>query len=190
MIFQILETFTLASGLVYIFLQIKQNRWMWPIDILCCLAAVVVFAHQCLWASMGLNVYYLVMGIIGWFSWKKDVQKTGEKGIRIRKMSVATLIGSVFAFAASLALLFWALKITGDPSPFMDALVGASGIVGTVFLVRTYLENWYVWIVSDTISAVLCLIQGLYFMAVLYLLYTVMAVVGLLEWRRSGKYIS
>lgn len=189
MIFQILETFTLVSGLVYIFLQVRQNRWMWPIDVLCCFAAIVVFAHQSLWASMGLNIYYLVMGIAGWFSWKRDAKKTGENGIRIRQMSAMARIGSLLGFVASFVLLYWALKVTADPSPFADALVGASGIVGTVLLVRSYLENWYVWLFSDTLSLLLCFMQGLYFMAILYLVYTAMAVVGLLEWRRDGKYI-
>ena len=45
-VFSVLELVTLFAGLIYIFLQVKQNIWMWPVDILCCAAAIAVFFHQ------------------------------------------------------------------------------------------------------------------------------------------------
>ena len=38
---EILEIFTLVSGLVYVWLQVKQSNWMWFVDVLCCAAAAV-----------------------------------------------------------------------------------------------------------------------------------------------------
>lgn len=164
---------------------------MWPIDIIACLATTIVFAHQNLWASMGLNVYYLVMGVVGVIAWQKDKKAMdgADSNIRVRRMSRRVYAWSGLAFVAMGLALYFILKITHDPSPVVDALVGASGVVGTVWLVRCYLENWILWIISDLISVLLCLSQGLYLMAALYLVYTLMAIVGLRNWRKQAVYI-
>lgn len=189
MIFEILEQFSLVAGLVYIWLQVKQSRWMWPVDILVCIATICVFAHQALWASMGLNVYYLIMGCVGIAAWKKDEAKAEEGALRLRRLTAKTAAVSAVAFVAVTIGLFFLLNALNDPSPVFDALVGGSGIVGTVWLVRCYLGNWWIWIASDTLSVVMCLMQGLYGMAALYAVYTIMAVVGYIQWKRDGQYL-
>ncbi len=188
-VFSVLESVTLFAGLIYVFLQVKQNIWMWPVDILCCAAAIAVFCHQQLWASMALNAYYLVMGFIGLATWKKDAGHFEEQFIRLRRLSVKTAVVSLAGFLVSGVILHYVLSLTGDSSPVMDAFIGASGVVGTVWLVRSYPQNWYIWIVSDIFSTILCFSQGLHLMAVLYLVYTAVAVVGCREWKSKGRYI-
>ena len=189
MVFSVLESLSLVFGLAYVLLQVKQSRWMWPVDILCCIATVIVFAHQRLWASMGLNVYYLIMGFVGMAAWKKDAQKVENEQMRLRRMSRKTLAVSLTAMVVSGIGLYCVLKLTGDASPAVDAIVGASGIVGTVWLVRTYLENWIVWLFSDIVSTLLCLSQELYGLMALYLVYTITAIIGWREWKSKAVYI-
>lgn len=189
MLFSILENVALVLGLVYIILQVKQNKWMWPVDILCCIATICVFVHQSLWASAGLNLYYLVMGFVGLAAWTKDEKSSDEDGIRIRAMSLKTVFCSIVLFALCWAGLYMLLKASGDPAPLCDAFVGSSGVIGTYWLVKCYVENWLLWIASDLASMALCLTQGLYGLALLYTVYTVVAVVGFIKWRRNGKYI-
>ena len=183
--FSILETFSLVSGIFFIFLQVKQVSWMWHINNLCCLAALVVFAHQRLWASMGLNVYYIVVGLIGIISWKKA--KSQSSDILVRKMNGKVCGLSIIAFLVGALALFYILKTTGDPAPIADALVGASGAVGMVWLLRCYIQNWGAWLFSDVISLFLCLSSGLYSLAALYLAYIVVAIIGWREWHLKGK---
>lgn len=188
MIFQILENAALFLGLVYVWLQVKQNRWMWPVDIFCCAALIAVFAQQRLWASMALNAYYLIMGVIGILEWNKAEVKSSE-GVKIRKMSKKTALLSLLAFVPTLALLFFLLRAASDPYPLTDAFIGASGVIGTIWLVRLHLENWIIWLISDIVSTILCLVSGLYPMAVLYLVYTLMSIVGWRQWKKEGRYI-
>ncbi len=182
--FSILESFSFVAGIFFIFLQVKQVSWMWHINNLCCFAALVVFAHQQLWASMGLNIYYIVVGVIGVIAWKKE--KAESKAILVRKMNGITWVLSVLAFLVGFGVLFYILKITHDPAPVADALVGASGAVGMVWLLRCYIQNWAAWLFSDVISLYLCLSSGLYFMSALYLAYIIVAIVGWREWRVKG----
>jgi nicotinamide mononucleotide transporter len=74
---------------------------------------------------------------------------------------------------------------TDSPLPYWDALTTAGSIVATWMLTRKILEHWIVWVFVDLVSMGLYLYRGLYPTAFLFLVYTIMAVVGYLEWRRS-----
>ena len=62
-------------------------------------------------------------------------------------------------------------------------------IIATVWLVKSYLQQWLVWIVADLLSTALCLTQGMYWMAALYAFYTLSAVYGYIHWKRRGVYV-
>ena len=70
-----MEIFTLVTGVIYIILEIRQKNLMWAIGVLTSVAAMVVFFRQGLYASFGLNTYYLVMSFIGLWQWNKDKRK-------------------------------------------------------------------------------------------------------------------
>ena len=59
-----MEIFTLVTGVIYIILEIRQKNLMWVVGILTSLAAMWVFFRQGLYASFGLNTYYLVTSVI------------------------------------------------------------------------------------------------------------------------------
>jgi nicotinamide mononucleotide transporter len=51
-------------------------------------------------------------------------------------------------------------------------------------MTRRLIENWYWWIVVNTISIPLYVLKGLYLTAGLYTLFLVLAVAGFVEWRK------
>jgi nicotinamide mononucleotide transporter len=75
-------------------------------------------------------------------------------------------------------------RFTDSTIPKADSLVGALGIVGTWMLARKLIENWYVWIVADGLCVWLYVYKGLYPTAILYVIYTLMSVVGYFEWKK------
>jgi nicotinamide mononucleotide transporter len=52
-------------------------------------------------------------------------------------------------------------------------------------LARKLIENWLVWIVADGIATGLFIYKGLYPTSILFFIYTVMAVVGYLQWKKQ-----
>ena len=60
-----LEIFSLVTGLIFLILEIRQKNAMWVIGILTGAACAFSFAVQHVWASMGLNIYYLAVSVIG-----------------------------------------------------------------------------------------------------------------------------
>jgi len=53
------EIFGVIAGLVYIFLSIKENIWLWPVGVITSAVYIYVFFISKFYADMGLQVYYL-----------------------------------------------------------------------------------------------------------------------------------
>jgi nicotinamide mononucleotide transporter len=54
-------------------------------------------------------------------------------------------------------------------------------------MTRKYLENWHVWITADVLFIGLYLSRALYLTAVLYVIFLLMCLVGLKQWRASMR---
>lgn len=177
---------TLLS-IAYLVLSIKQNIWLWPLGIISAALYVVVFFQAKFYADMGLNIYYFFISIYGWIAWAKTRKLTGEK------MPVRKLRGKLAILAAAAFVLFFISiglildHLTDSPLPYWDALTTSASIVATWMLTRKYIEHWILWVAIDLLSMGLYIYRGLYPTTVLFLVYTVMAVVGYLQWKRELK---
>lgn len=187
-----LEIFTLVTGLLFLVLEIRQSNWMWAVQILTGTTSVILFYKQGLYASMALNVYYIAAAVWGVISWRRD-SASGEiasGSIHLRKVTVKVIVVSVFLQIVGTALLLWGLKSLGDPMSGLDAGITVLSLIATWWLVRTYKEQWLLWILADLLYVVMCYAQGMYFMSGLYAFYTLSAVYGFIHWRKNGKFIA
>lgn len=187
-----LEIFTLVTGLLFLVLEIRQSNWMWAVQMLTGIASVILFFRQGLYASMALNLYYLGSAVWGIISWRKDEGTAGDasSAIHLRKISVGTVALSLVLQVVGTAALLWALKALNDPMSGLDAGITVLSLIATWWLVRTYKEQWILWIVADLLYVVMCCSQEMFFMAGLYAFYTISAVYGFFHWTRNGKYIA
>ena len=189
------EIFTLVTGLIYIVLEILQNRWMWVVGVLTGVAAVVVFAREALWASTGLNAYYVAISFWGLYASARDEKKldasaeAAADALHLRPMTLRTLLLSAFLLVAGTAALVLLLRVLGDPMSTLDAAVAVLSAIATWWLSRSHISQWWLWIAADLCSTLLCLSQGLYWMTALYAFYTLSAGFGYIHWRRHGVYI-
>jgi nicotinamide mononucleotide transporter len=66
-----IEFFGAITGIIYVFLEIRQNIWLWPVGIVTSAVYIWVFFTGKLYADMSLQVYYLVISCLGWYWWVK-----------------------------------------------------------------------------------------------------------------------
>lgn len=184
-----MEIFALVSGILFLILEIRQHNLMWLLQAISGVASVIVFCRQGLYASMGLNVYYVAMAIWGYVQWKADSGSVDSGAVHLRKLSGAVVALSVIAQAVGTVLFIYVLRLLGDPMSGLDAGVTVLSIVATWWLVRSYKEQWILWILADVLTAVMCASQSLWWMCALYAFYTVSAVYGFFYWRRRGEYV-
>jgi nicotinamide mononucleotide transporter len=173
-------------GIAYIFFSIRQSILTWPVGLLTSVLYVWVFLVSKLYADMGLQLYYVVISIYGWYEWLKGKQSSGNEILKVsrlsRKLSLILLLVSLLIF-----VLIWFIleNYTDSPVPLADALATSLSIVATWMLARKILEQWLVWIFVDAFSIGLFLYKGLLPTVVLFIVYTIMAVVGYIEWKKD-----
>lgn len=189
-----MQIFTLVTGVIYIVLEIRQKNLMWAVGVLTAAAAMWVFFREGLYASFGLNAYYFAVSFWGLRQWRQTkmrVQESvGEAEDRICLNRLTLPVAATAAVAAVLgtAGLAVVMERFENPMSYTDSAVAVLSAIATWWLGRSYLEQWYIWIAADCVLAVMCAMQGLWWMSGLYFLYTVAAVYGLVHWKRYGKY--
>ena len=184
-----MQIFTLVTGVIYIILEIRQKNFMWVIGILTSLASMWIFFRQGLYASFALNCYYLITAVIGIVEWKKAGEKVSESSIHLKKLSIKTItISAVIAVAGTFAVA-QLMKMIENPMSYMDSSITVISAIGTWWLVKSYKEQWYLWIVANLLTSIMCASQGLWWMTILYCFYTLSSGYGLYHWSKNGEYI-
>jgi len=172
-------------GIIYIFFSIRQSILTWPVGLLTSLLYVWVFFVSKLYADMGLQMYYVVISIYGWYEWLRGNQTNHSEPIRISRLSLKLgAILSVISLVIFFLIWFVLKNYTDSTVPIADSLATALSIVATWMLARKILEHWLVWIFVDAFSAGLFWYKDLLPTVFLFVVYTVMAYIGYCEWKK------
>ncbi|MEQ1822573.1 MAG: nicotinamide riboside transporter PnuC [Fimbriimonadaceae bacterium] len=177
-----LEAFGFITGVACVYLAAREHIANWPIGLLNSGAYVFIFFRDKLFADAGLQVVYVVLGVLGWYWWLKGGQDRTEAKIAATPLSQWLPIGLIAIVSTILMTKY--LASIGDAAPFLDALTTVTSLVAQYLLTRKYIENWIVWILVDVIYVPLYLWKGLYLTGVLYAIFTIIAYLGLMEWNR------
>ena len=186
-----LEATGLISGLLCVWLLIRENIWTFPIGLVYAVVSVAVFGRQRLYADVLLSGYYVVMNAYGWDYWLCGGERSvGEAlpvtytPVRIRSwLAVITGIASVamgYAFDA----------YTDADLPYWDSATTCMSFAAMWMTARKYIENWVVWLLVDIIAAAVYLVKGIELYAVLYGVYLIMAFMGWRAWHKHLKPVS
>ncbi|MDD2437976.1 MAG: nicotinamide riboside transporter PnuC [Massilibacteroides sp.] len=191
-----LEYLGVITGLLYLWLEIKQHKTMWIVGFISSLAYVFIFFFSKFYAVMGLNLYYVLMSVYGFILWSRKKKTTneedivGEPDVSIIYHSLKWAVGlaCLLAISALWAAIYFVLyDYTDSPVATGDAFVTALSIVGTWLLARQILEHWYCWIVVNGVSVFLYYSQELYPTMFLYICYTLLSIYGIYNWKKNGQ---
>ncbi len=181
-----LEIFGTITGLLYLFLSIKQNILLWPLGIATSLAYIIVFYNSKFYADMSLQVYYVAISIFGWYLWVFGKRPKGSYSLPVKRLSKTLMVILLInSFVLFLVIAFLLIEYTDSPLPYWDSFTTALSIVATWMLAKKIIEHWLIWIVVDFISLGLYIYKDLIITAFLFFVYAVMAYVGYVEWRKT-----
>jgi nicotinamide mononucleotide transporter len=179
-----LSAFVLAALTVY--LNIRQNHWAWLFAIVSSATYAVVFYGARLYGDMALQVVFIAVSTWGWYQWLFGGEQ--HTPLMVSWLDRRGWSACLLAWAAGFALLAWFLRsYTNTDVPNIDAFLTAGSLVGQVLVARKKIENWMVWIVVDVLYVGLYVYKSLMLTAILYFVFIIMAVVGLVAWRRSAR---
>ncbi len=175
-------------GLLYILFSIKQNIWCWPIGFITSALYIYVFFVSKFYADMGLQVYYLIISLYGWYHWMFGAKSKKQDDLKIIKVGLSTgIILLLINAVIFLFIVYVLINYTDSEIPYWDAFTTSASFVATWMLARKMIENWIVWIIVDSVSLGLYIYKGLYPTVVLFVVYTILAILGYLEWKKAIK---
>ena len=180
-----IEIIATVTGLIYLYYSIKGDKRLWVYGLITSSLYVYVCFSAGIYADMGINIYYVVVSIYGWIHWTLYGQDNrNEIPITRLKFSEFVLIGLI-TIVLYAAIAFILIKFTDSTIPYWDAFTTAASITATWMLARKILEHWLIWILVDAISIGLYIYKDLYPTTLLFLVYTVMAVIGFIQWKKQ-----
>jgi nicotinamide mononucleotide transporter len=181
-----LEPVAVATGIISVYLSVKQKIWSWPTALVNVALYFVVFREQRLYADMGLQVIYFVLSLYGWYEWLYGGENRTElKVSRADPRMAITLTAIAVVGVAVLGTLF--ARFTDASLPYVDSATATTSLVAQWMMTRKVLENWAVWIAVDVVYIGMFIYKHLYLTSGLYAGFLVLAVMGHLQWLRSFK---
>ncbi|MES2709675.1 MAG: nicotinamide riboside transporter PnuC [Verrucomicrobiota bacterium] len=171
-----------ATGAVCVWLVARQNMWNWPVGLANNVVFAVLFERARLFADMGLQGVYFLLGLWGWWQWLRGGKNHSRLPVsRTRRVEWAGI--AVFIVFGTWGLLEILIRVKGA-APFWDSLTTIICLAAQYLLCLKRFENWWLWIAADIIYVPLYLHRDLPLTALLYTGFIVLCVTGILSWRK------
>jgi nicotinamide mononucleotide transporter len=179
-----MEIIGVVFGLLSVYFSVKQNIWTWPTGIVSVSAFGFLFFSIKLYADMCLQLFFLWSCIQGWYFWLKGGENRTE--LKISLLTHKQQIQIVFAVAVCVGLIGYLFsRFTDAALPYLDSTASGMSVVAQLLMMRKKLQHWYLWIVVDVLSIGIYIYKDILLTAGLYLVFLLLCIKGLREWRRE-----
>ena len=186
-----LEAIAVVMGIVSVYFSRKENILVYPTGLINTTIYIWLSYSGQLFGEATVNLYYTIMSIYGWLLWTKR-KEDRELAVHVeysdRKMWIQQLGFFAFFYLVIFAALYY-LKKEFAPGviPAADAFASATAFTGMWLMTRKKVESWWWWIATNITSIPLYFVKGYVFTSVYYLVLLVMAISGLIEWRKRAE---
>ena len=181
----ILELVAVFFGLASVWFAKKDNILVFPTGLISTfIYAYLLWKWELLGDSM-INGYYFIMSVYGWYHWtrkKGDVVAFPISTVTKSEKKIAVVI-----FVLTLVFVFLVYQYFDkfkDWYNYVDTFLTALFFVGMWLMAKRKIENWIFWIIGDFISIPLYFCKGYTFTSLQYLIFTILAIFGYLEWKK------
>ncbi|MDO4729188.1 MAG: nicotinamide riboside transporter PnuC [Bacteroidota bacterium] len=183
----ILELTAVVFSIISVVYSKKNNIKVYPYGIVSVLIYLYLFYKWELLGELLIYIYYLMMSVYGWVLWGNN--KKGNY-LKISKLNKKDVVGAVAVLTMSLLLVITVYYKTDKLKEWwatVDIVTSSIFFVGMFLLAKRKLEHWLVLLAGNILCVPMFYHKGYAFTAILYLMYTIIAIVGYLEWKKVYK---
>lgn len=162
-----------SNAWIFSFISIGLNSWL--------------YWKSGIYADMGLESFYLVTSLYGYYRWKTTQKplNDNQEHNRIKKLTIKKycyLLGGVLL----LFLFFRTLlqKILHSDVANLDALTTCLSLAAQWLMCHKVIGTWILWGITDALFAILYLQKGLPFHVILMVFYLGLAITGYITWMK------
>ena len=187
-----LEIIAVVFGFVAIWLAAKGKVVNFAIGLVNCVLYGVLFGQVGLYSAMVLQGVYFAIDLYGLFSWRKPQKAEDELKVswltwkeRVWVLVIVVATGLLWGLGVRYGAQMLPENIQEPQYPFVDAILTTASIVAQILLTRKKIDNWVMWVIVDVVYVGLYVMVGMYFTAVLYVAYTLIAVRAVALWNKE-----
>ncbi len=191
-----IEFIAVFAGIGSVWFSRKENILVYPVGLINTLFYIYLSMKGNLLGEASVNVYYTVMSVYGWMLWAKKDKQNHEAILHITYSNSKEWRQQVLFFLVFYLVIFtaltWAKKaFAPEAIPWADAFASATAYTGMWLMAKKKVESWVWWIATNFASIPLYFIKGYVFTSVQFVVLFVLAVLGLIAWRKkAGEYRS
>jgi len=188
-----LEFIAVLAGIASVWFSKKEQVLVYPVGLINTTIFVYLSFKGHLLGEASVNIYYTVMSVYGWWLWTRKNEQQ-ETILQIQFSTNKELLQQLLFFAAFYVVLYTALsfsKASFAPGaiPWADALSSAAAYTGMWLMAKKKVESWYYWIATNIFSIPLYFVKGYVFTSVQFFVLLMLAIAGLIEWRKKAKVV-
>jgi len=176
----ILELSAVITSLIGVWLGTTGARFTWPWWVISSLLYGWLFIQYDLIASAALQLVFVAGGVWGWFGW-------GKSGAKPESLNTKERVIWLLALIISWILLAPALASIGAAATWPDSFILLGSLIAQILMVREKLEAWPIWFFVDFIATIHYARQDLWFTSLLYIVFTIIALVGWRKWQSKAQ---
>ncbi|WP_027721296.1 nicotinamide riboside transporter PnuC [Maridesulfovibrio zosterae] len=178
------EQISIATGLIYIVLSVRQNSLCWPFGIISVGIWMTIVFQGKLYSDAFLQFIYVVLGFYGWYQWLRG--GTDSEPLKVQRLSAKMALKLTgMGLIAFLPAGYAAEHYLHASYPWWDALTTVLSLIAQYLLAKKYIENWILWIIADVMYIGIYHLKGWTGYSGLMAVYTIMAVIGYMQWLKS-----
>lgn len=181
----VLEAIVFFFGIISVYYAKKENILVYPTGIIATVLTVYLLYTAGYFADMSINIYFSVMSIYGWINWSR--KKEGKPAIHISRTTTREKIIGILLFFLTIVVTYIVYHLFGQeikPENYIDIFTSGIFFTGMWYMAMKKIENWTLWIIGDLIAIPLYGYRGLGMLSVQYVIFTILAILAYLEWRK------
>ena len=179
-----IEWAAVVLGVINVVLVVRRSVWNYPFGLAMVALYLVVFYEARLYSDALLQIFFFVVQIYGWRNW------VAAKG-RVGEVPVGTMPSrdrAIWLFGTAVASGAWGIamaRLTDAAAPLVDAGVAGTSVAAQILMARRRVESWSLWSLVDVVAIGLYWSRDLRATSLLYALFLVLSIVGLIGWARA-----
>lgn len=181
-----LESIAFIFGILSVWYAKKESFLVFPTGIIATVLTVYVMFKAQYLADMSINIYYTIMSIFGWYKWTK-FNASSEDDLQItRTNNKEKLIGfGMFLLTGVVCfLIYTAFGVEIKQNNWIDIFTTSVFFTAMWYMAMKKIENWTLWILGDLLVVPIFWYRELYIFALQYVIFTILAILAYLEWKK------
>ena len=180
-----LEFLAFSFGIISVIYAKKENILVYPTGIICTVITVYLLYKAQYFGDMMMNIYYSLMSIYGWWNWSRT--ENDKYLLKITRFSKNNLGLTVFLFLLTVTITYtvYTFNLTEIKVPnYIDMFTSGIFFTAMWLMANKKLESWMFWIIGDIITVPLYAYRGLGMLSLQYIIFTILAIQGYIEWKK------